>query len=62
VLRYQDVARDDKTVPLSNQFKFALEDAVRCVVIQQGKSLIATEGDEMKLTGLVIADQVSGHG
>jgi hypothetical protein len=62
VLRHQDISSDDKTVPLSNQFKFALEHAVGRVVVQQGQSLITTEGNEMKLAGLVIADQVSEHG
>jgi hypothetical protein len=32
------------------------------VVLQRGQSLITTEGDEMKLTRLVMTDQVTGHG
>jgi len=62
VFGHEDISGDDEAVTLANGLQFALEGGVGLLDVQERESSITTEGNEVKLTGLLVTGQVSGHG
>jgi len=61
MLRHDDISGDNETVAQPHLFQFLLEDAVSASSCKQRLPAVATEGEEVKLAGILIADQPSGH-
>lgn len=50
VLRHEDVAEEIEAVTLACLFEDVEEDGAGVVVVQEGKAVVATEGDEVVVT------------
>ena len=58
---HDDISGDKEAVPLSHLFQLLLEDAVAGSSCEKRLSSITTEGEEVEVACVVIADQASGH-
>src|SRR5580692_4485923 len=61
MLGHHHVSDDVESVPLSHSFQGADECISRLLCGQQRSAMIAGEGDEMELPGLLISLQAPGH-
>jgi hypothetical protein len=61
VLGHEDVAEEIKAVALAGLFEDVEEDAAGVVVVEEGKSSVTTEGDEVVVTGGVVALEITRH-
>ena len=62
VFGHDDVSEDDEAVAAADLFEKVEEEVAAAFASQQGSTLIATAGDEVEITGTVVAAQSSGHG
>jgi hypothetical protein len=61
MLGHQDIAPNDKAIPLTHRLKFTLEDTVRTRIAQQRLPSITTEGKKVKDSALLVADKPLRH-
>jgi len=59
---HQDESGDKKAMPRPHLFQFLLEDLVAGSALEERLPSETTECDEMKMAGMLIADQAAGHG
>jgi hypothetical protein len=61
VLGHDDIAEDVKVISAARGFQRALEETARLRRIQMRLPLVTTEGDEVKVSGVLIADEFLRH-
>jgi hypothetical protein len=61
VLRHEDVAVYVEAMALSEAFEGIEEDDPGVVVVEEGETLVTTEGDEVVVTEIVVTLQVARH-
>lgn len=59
--RHHNITNYDEAVALPDLLPYFLEDAAPGSNCEQGLSSIAIEGEEVKVAGMLITDQSSGH-
>jgi hypothetical protein len=62
MLGHQDVADDVESVAAAGFLQRLLEDAFRFFRLKIGLTTITTEGDKVKVVGLLKSDESLGHG
>ncbi len=62
VLGHEDVAVEKETVTSAESFEFFEECGAGVVVVEVGEPTVATEGDEVVVTLVLIAFEAGGHG
>ena len=62
MLGHEDVGRNPEVLLLTSLFENLLNDVFCCFATEEGLALVTTEGDEVKLFGLLEAFQARWHG
>src|SRR6266567_690008 len=62
MLRHQNIPGNDEPMPAPDLLKLFFEDPVGRAMAQQREPPIATECNEMKVTGFLITNKTFGHG
>ena len=62
VFRHEDVGDDGEALLSAGLFKDLLDCVFCCCGVEEGLTLVATEGDEVEVFGLLVAFEAGGHG
>ena len=62
VLRHEDVGDDGDALLSAGLFEDLQEGVFCCGGVEEGVTLVATEGDEVEVLALLIAFEAGGHG
>jgi hypothetical protein len=58
---HDDVAEDIEVIPAAHSFEGVFEEASRCWRTEMWLFSVTTEGDEMEVSGVLVADEALGH-